>query len=49
VRPYGYPARVIFGVTPAVPATRRFHLPRALYTCLHLGVDAVDLHPDWGL
>jgi vancomycin permeability regulator SanA len=45
-----YRARVIFGVTHAVLITQRFHLPRALYTCLQLGVDVVGLGtPDWGV
>jgi vancomycin permeability regulator SanA len=45
-----YRARVIFGVTHAVLVTQRFHLPRALYTCLQLGVDVVGLGtPDWGV
>jgi vancomycin permeability regulator SanA len=45
-----YRARVIFGVTRAVVVTQRFHLSRALYTCLQLGVDAVGLGtPDWGV
>ena len=45
-----YRARVIFGITHAVLVTQRFHLPRALYTCLQLGVDAVGLGtPDWGV
>jgi vancomycin permeability regulator SanA len=45
-----YRARVIFGVTHAVLVTQRFHLSRALYTCLQLGVDAVGLGtPDWGV
>lgn len=45
-----YRAREIFGVTHAVLVTQRFHLPRALYTCLQLGVDVVGLGtPDWGL
>lgn len=45
-----YRARVIFGITQAVLVTQRFHLPRALYTCLQLGVDAVGLGTrDWGV
>jgi vancomycin permeability regulator SanA len=44
-----YRARAIFGVTEAVLVTQRYHLPRAVYTCRQLGVDAVGLGtPDWG-
>lgn len=44
-----YRARDIFGVTEsAVLVTQRYHLPRAVYTCRHLGIDAVGLGlPDW--
>jgi len=43
-----YRARVIFGVEQAVLITQQFHLPRAVYTCRHLGIDAVGLGtPDW--
>jgi vancomycin permeability regulator SanA len=44
-----YRARDIFGVERAVLVTQRYHLPRAVYTCRALGVDAVGLGtPDWG-
>jgi vancomycin permeability regulator SanA len=44
-----YRLRPIFGVTQAVLVTQRYHLPRAVYTCRALGVDAVGLGvPDWG-
>lgn len=44
-----YRARPIFGVERAVLVTQRYHLPRAVYTCRQLGVDAVGLGtPDWG-
>jgi vancomycin permeability regulator SanA len=44
-----YRAREIFGVQGAVLVTQQFHLPRAVYTCQELGVDAVGLGtPDWG-
>jgi vancomycin permeability regulator SanA len=44
-----YRAREIFGVEQAVLVTQRYHLPRAVYTCRHLGIDAVGLGmPDWG-
>ncbi len=43
-----YRARDIFGIKKAVLVTQRFHLPRAVYTCRQLGVDAVGLAtPDW--
>lgn len=45
-----YRARAIFGVDRAVLVTQGFHLPRAVYTCRALGVDAVGLGtPDWGI
>jgi vancomycin permeability regulator SanA len=44
-----YRARAIFGVEKAVLITQRYHLPRALYTCRRLGIDAVGLGTeDWG-
>lgn len=43
-----YRARDVFGVRAAVLVTQDYHLPRALYTCRDLGVDAVGLRiPDW--
>ncbi|MBD1940472.1 ElyC/SanA/YdcF family protein [Microcoleus sp. FACHB-68] len=43
-----YRAKEIFGVKRAVLITQSYHLPRAVYTCRHLGVDAVGLGtPDW--
>ncbi len=45
-----YRARVIFGVTRAVLITQRYHLPRALYLCRNLGIDAVGVGTrDWGV
>jgi vancomycin permeability regulator SanA len=35
-----YRANEIFGVGEAILVTQRFHLPRALYTCNQLGIDA---------
>ena len=35
-----YRARDIFGVEEAILVTQSFHLPRALYLCNQLGVDA---------
>jgi vancomycin permeability regulator SanA len=44
-----YRLRPIFGVTRAVLVTQSYHLPRAVYTCRALGVEAVGLGvPDWG-
>lgn len=44
-----YRARAIFGVTSAVLVTQRYHLPRAVYDCTTLGIDAVGIGtPDWG-
>jgi vancomycin permeability regulator SanA len=43
-----YRAKEIFGVEQAVLVTQSFHLPRAVYTCRQLGVDAIALGtPDW--
>ncbi len=43
-----YRANLIFGVKQAVVVTQNFHLPRAVYLCNQLGVDAVGLGtPDW--
>jgi len=44
-----YRAKVIFGVERAVLITQEYHLPRAVYTCNQLGIQAVGLGtPDWG-
>jgi vancomycin permeability regulator SanA len=44
-----YRARAVFGLERAVLVTQAYHLPRALYTCRGLGLDAVGLGaPDWG-
>jgi SanA protein len=44
-----YRAKAIFGVQQALLVTQTFHLPRALYLCNSLGVQAdgvsADLHP----
>jgi vancomycin permeability regulator SanA len=43
-----YRALVIFGVKKAVLISQNFHLPRAVYICNQLGVEAVGLGtPDW--
>ncbi len=45
-----YRARVIFGIDRAVLVTQRYHLPRAIYTCRQLGIDAVGVGAqDWGV
>lgn len=41
-----YRAVAIFGVERAVLVTQAFHLPRALYTCDRLGLDAVGVVAD---
>jgi len=44
-----YRAHSIFGVEKAVLITQRYHMPRALYTCRRLGIDAIGLATaDWG-
>lgn len=41
-----YRARDIFGLDSATLVTQRFHLPRAVFTCRHLGIDAVGVTAD---
>ena len=41
-----YRARDIFGVREVVLVTQRYHLPRALYICEHLGLEAVGYVAD---
>ncbi len=41
-----YRARKIFGVQDAIIITQGFHLPRAVYTCAHLGIAVVGLETD---
>jgi SanA protein len=41
-----YRAHAIFGVRQAVLVTQGFHLPRALFTCNSLGLEAVGVAPD---
>jgi vancomycin permeability regulator SanA len=44
-----YRAHAIFGVRSAILVTQRYHLPRAVYDCARLGIDAVGVGtPDWG-
>lgn len=45
-----YRARAVFGVRRAVLVTQEFHLPRAIYTCRGVGIDAVGYGTqDWGV
>ncbi|MEB3831221.1 SanA/YdcF family protein [Phormidium sp. CCY1219] len=45
-----YRAKEIFGIQQAILITQRYHLPRAVYTCRQMGVDAIGLGtPDWGV
>lgn len=41
-----YRARHIFQVSDAVLVTQRFHLPRALFTCQQLGIEATGVAAD---
>ncbi len=41
-----YRAKAIFGVTSAILVTQKFHLPRAVYTARHLGINAVGVSAD---
>lgn len=41
-----YRAGAIFGIKQAVLVTQLFHLPRAIYTCNNLGVEAVGVEAD---
>jgi SanA protein len=41
-----YRARHIFGVETAVLVTQEFHLPRALFTCRSMGIEAVGVSSD---
>jgi SanA protein len=41
-----YRASAIFGVSRAILVTQRFHLPRAIFTCRNLGVDAIGFSAD---
>jgi SanA protein len=41
-----YRAREIFRVDNAILVTQNFHLPRALYTCNAIGIDAVGVPAD---
>lgn len=39
-------AKSVFGIEKAVLVTQMFHLPRALFTCNQLGIDAVGVAAD---
>ena len=41
-----YRARHIFGVENAILVTQRFHLPRALYLCKHIGIQSTGYASD---
>ncbi len=41
-----YRAKAIFQLETAVLVTQQFHLPRALFTCQRLGIDAVGVAAD---
>lgn len=41
-----YRARHLFGVESAVLVTQSFHLPRALFTCRQLGIEALGVSAD---
>ncbi|MGK7919458.1 MAG: vancomycin high temperature exclusion protein [Trichodesmium sp.] len=44
-----YRAQAIFGITQAILVTQNYHLPRAVYTCRQLGIDAMGFgRKDWG-
>jgi vancomycin permeability regulator SanA len=45
-----YRARAIFGLERAILVTQAYHLPRAVYTCRALGIEASGIAaPDWGV
>jgi vancomycin permeability regulator SanA len=45
-----YRARAIFGLERAILVTQAYHLPRAIYTCRALGIEASGIAaPDWGV
>jgi SanA protein len=41
-----YRAKAIFGITEATLVTQDYHLPRALFICRNLGLDAVGVSAD---
>jgi vancomycin permeability regulator SanA len=43
-------AKTVYNIDRAVAITQRYHLPRAVYTCTRLGIDAVGFGvADWGI
>ncbi len=43
-----YRAKAIFDLEQAILVTQEYHLPRAIYTCRALGINAIGLSiPDW--
>jgi vancomycin permeability regulator SanA len=38
-----YRAKAVFGVHDAIVVSQSYHLPRAVFTCRRLGIDAVGL------
>lgn len=45
-----YRAKAIFDLNRAILITQRYHLPRAVYTCNHLGIESIGLGvADWGV
>lgn len=41
-----YRAKTIFQINSAILVTQEFHLSRALYTCRHIGLDAIGVPSD---
>jgi SanA protein len=41
-----YRARTVYNIQNAILVTQSFHLPRALYTCYNLGIEAVGVAAD---
>jgi len=41
-----YRAKYIFGLEEAIVVTQQYHLPRVLYTCNRIGIDAVGVPAD---
>ena len=41
-----YRAKAVYGLTKAILVTQEFHLPRALFLCSRLGVDAQGVIAD---
>lgn len=41
-----YRARYVYQIERAILVTQNFHLPRAIYTCNHLGIEAVGVTAD---